>query len=112
MLLRRTLETTTAVPAWKATLEAWTPLLMNAIVLSMFITPLIIRHVPSLIHYGFRVARHCRLRSDGSGISCQAVGLEAPVDTVEGDGVPGSLTEEPAASPRVLIAGYGPSPSR
>lgn len=83
ILLDRTLTEVQQVPAWAEMLRFWNPLLINAIVLSMFLTPLLIRAVPRLIHGKRRKAE-------------ERLSEEEHAAHVEG-------------SNRVIIAGYGPT---
>ena len=43
ILLERTLETVSQVPDWQQTMAFWSPLLVDAIIISMFLTPLVLR---------------------------------------------------------------------
>lgn len=43
VLLERTLETVTRVPLWQEVLALWSPVLVDAIIISMFLTPLVLR---------------------------------------------------------------------
>ena len=83
ILLERTRETVTAIPAWEGLMRQWMPLLINAIVISMFITPLVINGIPVLIQW------LARKRGDNTNI------LEA-------------MEEEETLPDKVIIAGYGP----
>lgn len=51
ILLNKTTETVAAVPEWADMMSFWSPLLINVIVLSMFITPIVIRKLPALGHW-------------------------------------------------------------
>ena len=53
VLLGRTLESVSKVPHWQGILTFWSPTLINAIILSMFLTPLVLRafHRMTTPHY-------------------------------------------------------------
>jgi CPA2 family monovalent cation:H+ antiporter-2 len=91
ILLRRVLEHSSSFPAWQHILSFWSPLLVNAIVLSMFITPLVILNIPGLLY---------RLSKGRKVLKEEAEERERVV--------PLPPLESPELEDRVLIAGYGP----
>jgi CPA2 family monovalent cation:H+ antiporter-2 len=85
VLLGRTLDTVSQVPDWKEVLGFWNPVLVDAIIISMFLTPLVLRGLHRLTapYLQARLNRQSALLS-----------LTEPVEQ--------NLK-------RVIIAGYGPT---
>lgn len=84
VLLGRTLETVSHVPAWESLLNFWNPLLIDAIIISMFMTPLVLRGLHRIT----------------------APYLKGRVKRVEDNSATGGQDENDAN--HVIIAGYGP----
>ncbi len=83
ILLARTLQTVQEVPAWGGLLRFWSPVLIDAIIITMFLTPLAIRYLPNLLmRYG-------------------QIDISAPDECQEGGA--------DRLRDRVIIAGYGPT---
>jgi CPA2 family monovalent cation:H+ antiporter-2 len=87
VLLERTLQTVSQVPAWARHLSLWSPALIDAIIISMFLTPLVLRYFHQLTSPSLRKGPHWH----PDAISCS-----------DGKAV-GDLPN------RVIIAGYGPT---
>ncbi len=85
VLLGRTLDTASQVTAWRPVLAFWTPVLIDAIIISMFMTPLVLRGLHRLTA-PYLKARLNRLET--------VLALEPSLH---------------ASSQRVIIAGYGPT---
>ena len=64
ILLGRVLEKVDAVPAWAEPMRFWSPVLVDAILISMFLTPLAIRYLPSLIFKTSPERGHDHLAAD------------------------------------------------
>lgn len=90
ILLRRVMESASNLPNWQNVMGFWSPLLINAIVLSMFITPLVIHALPWFI-YRFSSGQKA-LAAEKSN---RAHHVSLPPET-------------PPLEDFVLIAGYGP----
>lgn len=90
ILLGRLVEHTSQVVAWEETMVFWNPLLVNSIILSMFVTPIVIRNIPMFL-YRISLGRRALQKKNES--------LEKAVPLP-----PQSLPLED----RVIIAGYGP----
>jgi CPA2 family monovalent cation:H+ antiporter-2 len=91
VLLTRALEQSKAAPGWQLILEKWSPLLINTIVLSMFLTPLVITAIPKLL---YRFKPSALSEPDSSGVQ-------------EGVGS-GHNSHKIGDTPEVVIAGFGP----
>jgi monovalent cation:H+ antiporter-2, CPA2 family len=89
VLLTRALEQSKAAPGWQLILEKWSPLLINTIVLSMFLTPLVIAAIPKLL-YRFKVGPSTERQLTEMGDK------EAENKDLESN------------HPEVVIAGFGP----
>lgn len=85
VLLGRTLDTVSHVPHWQRTLSFWNPVLIDAIIISMFLTPLVLRNLHQL------TAPYLRARLKRK------------------DGVLPVGERKEGATARVIIAGYGPT---
>lgn len=88
VLLTRALEQSKAAPGWQIILEKWSPLLINTIVLSMFLTPLVVAAIPKLL-YRFKL----------SPLPDSQIAFEGDKET---SGTTASV------HPEVVIAGFGP----
>lgn len=90
VLLARTLDTVSQVPVWQQALSFWSPVLIDAIIISMFLTPLVLRR--------FHKLTAPYLQQDGYGsrlrLEKNRQMREQPLD---------------AESSRVVIAGFGPT---
>ncbi|WP_373532143.1 cation:proton antiporter [Vampirovibrio sp.] len=84
VLLGRTLDTVSHVPDWEKLLSFWNPLLINAIIISMFLTPLVLRALHRM------TAPYLRARLK------------------KAEGTLAALEELESPTNRVIIAGYGP----
>lgn len=84
VLLGRTLDTVSHVPDWEKLLGFWNPLLINAIIISMFLTPLVLRGLHRM------TAPYLRARLK------------------KAEGTLGALEEWEEPTNQVIIAGYGP----
>ncbi|HEY9685808.1 MAG TPA: cation:proton antiporter [Coleofasciculaceae cyanobacterium] len=84
IMLERTLQTATQVPAWQHVLSFWSPVVVDAIIISMFLTPLVMRKFHTSTAPYFHGGPH------GTG---------------KPDGKP-DFEETPN---RVIIAGFGPT---
>ncbi len=49
ILLGRTMDTVGTVPAWGQIMTSWSPILIDSIVLSMFLTPIVLRFLPDML---------------------------------------------------------------
>jgi CPA2 family monovalent cation:H+ antiporter-2 len=83
VLMARTLDTVRHVPDWHNLMDLWSPVLIDAIIISMFMTPLALRALHRLSHY-------------------QATIHAKPKDARQ-------LSEAFERPNRVIIAGYGPT---
>lgn len=81
--LTQLMKSASLVPVWAPYLESWSPLICNAIVLTMFVTPLVMQMAPNIIR------QEAELRSEKQSSS--------------------GVGDEP---PEVLIAGFGPVAKR
>jgi CPA2 family monovalent cation:H+ antiporter-2 len=86
ILLERTLDTVAQVPGWKAILSFWSPVLIDAIIISMFLTPLVLRYLN-------RMTVPYLKASSGKLDRVPAVASQADGETLS----------------HVIIAGYGPT---
>jgi CPA2 family monovalent cation:H+ antiporter-2 len=84
VLMGRTLDTVSEVPVWKDVLTLWNPVLIDAIIISMFMTPLVLRYFHKVM-------------SPSRKASKKIEGHTSEID---------ELFEMPN---RVVIAGYGPT---
>lgn len=87
VLLGRTLETVNQVPAWKEVSSFWSPAMIDAIILSMFLTPIVLRAFHRMTAPYFHTWRREMITPEGQS------------EVKSFDNLPS----------RVVIAGFGPT---